>query len=250
MKNLLTFILITISYISYSQGLFVKYSDKITYPDNPEDNFEVEWSLYLNNNRSLYTPISLFEDKNKVEYTTNEEGQEGKVITNNYFDYKIPYKNYETKEQVTIIHKKGVDYKIKEPLETFEWTITEKTKKIGEYTARLATTTRFGLPVDVWYTEEIPFSAGPAGFHGLPGLILEYSLGFKTVVAVKIDFNFNGKIEIPEKGTFITRENFEILKRESSLQPQHTIETTNEGNISKTTSKTITVETRKSSKKN
>lgn len=249
MKNFLVFFFILVTSISYSQGLLVEYSDMTTYPEHPEDDFNIKWNLFVNKNTSLYTPASLIEDKTTVKNVVLE-GEEREVKGYRYINYEISYKNYRSKEQVTIVHYNTKDYRINEPLEIFEWVITDETKTIGKYTARLATTTKMGYPVDAWFTEEIPFSSGPAGFHGLPGLILEYSFGFKLVVAKSIDFKFNGDVVLPEKGIIMTRGGYENLLKNSIPKPMHKVETKTVGNTTTTTTQGIIVKTREPNKKN
>lgn len=57
------------------------------------------------------------------------------------------------------------------------WHIGTETKTIGKYTAIRATTSRKKArhteEIEVWFTPELPYSFGPLGYNGLPGLILE-----------------------------------------------------------------------------
>ena len=62
-----------------------------------------------------------------------------------------------------------------------KWEITQETKEIGEFEVQKATTTPLVHGMDLnpnrtaiaWFTTDIPISAGPEGYYGLPGLILE-----------------------------------------------------------------------------
>ncbi len=53
-----------------------------------------------------------------------------------------------------------------------DWKITSDKKKINDLTAIKATAVFKNQPVEAWFTPDIPVSAGPEFFHGLPGLIL------------------------------------------------------------------------------
>ncbi|SDQ71259.1 GLPGLI family protein [Flagellimonas zhangzhouensis] len=61
--------------------------------------------------------------------------------------------------------------------ENVTWVISDETKRIGEYKAKKASTTRkigsFVEQIEVWFTSELSYSIGPLGYNGLPGLILE-----------------------------------------------------------------------------
>lgn len=53
------------------------------------------------------------------------------------------------------------------------WALTDDTLTVNGYFCQQATTTFRGVEWTVWYTEEIPSSAGPWRLRGLPGLIVE-----------------------------------------------------------------------------
>ncbi|BAP30791.1 uncharacterized protein CHSO_1754 [Chryseobacterium sp. StRB126] len=55
------------------------------------------------------------------------------------------------------------------------WTITDETKKIENYTLQKATTTFGGRSWAAWFCKDIPFHEGPFKLRGLPGLIFELS---------------------------------------------------------------------------
>ena len=53
------------------------------------------------------------------------------------------------------------------------WTLTDDTLTASGYLCQQAMATFRGLEWHVWYTEEIPSSAGPWRLRGLPGMIVE-----------------------------------------------------------------------------
>ena len=59
------------------------------------------------------------------------------------------------------------------PTPDIAWTLTEDTLTVNGYLCQQATTTFRGIEWHVWYTEEIPSSAGPWRLRGLPGLIVK-----------------------------------------------------------------------------
>ncbi len=99
-----------------------------------------------------------------------------------YKDHKDWYYDHSDK---TIIQTWGYD---KDP--TFygqwpadiKWEITEETKEIAGYKVQKATTTpllSLNIPniklltAIAWFAIDVPFSFGPEGYHGLPGLIVK-----------------------------------------------------------------------------
>lgn len=68
-------------------------------------------------------------------------------------------------------HNLSVEYE--EPLPQFEWEFMEAVDTVASYVCSKAKTLFRGREWTVWFTMEIPISAGPWKFSGLPGLILK-----------------------------------------------------------------------------
>ncbi len=62
-------------------------------------------------------------------------------------------------------------YRYEEPVPRFDWKYEDETREVMGYECRKATTHWRGRDWTAWYSE-IPVSAGPWKFNGLPGLIL------------------------------------------------------------------------------
>lgn len=85
----------------------------------------------------------------------------------------IVWTNYpegETTVRETIFPRRFDGY---EPTPKLTWTLTTDTLHISGYLCYRAETTFRGIHWEVWYTEEVPSSAGPWRLHGLPGLIVK-----------------------------------------------------------------------------
>lgn len=102
------------------------------------------------------------------------------------------------------------------------WELKKDTKKIDNYTCYKAVHTEFiertqtYREVIAWYTTDIPVPYGPAGYGGLPGLILELHYGNNALyVAQKI--TLNKPIELPKitKGEIITPREWAILNKKN-----------------------------------
>ncbi|MEH6535345.1 MAG: GLPGLI family protein [Psychroserpens sp.] len=70
--------------------------------------------------------------------------------------------------------------------------------------------------VTAWYAPQIPVSAGPADYHGLPGLILEVQADKTIMLCTKIVMNPKEKaaIEKPEKGDVVTRDEYNKIMKD------------------------------------
>ena len=60
-----------------------------------------------------------------------------------------------------------------EPTPDIAWTLTDDTLTVSGYLCQQATATHRGVEWRLWYTEEIPSSAGPWRLRGLPGMIVQ-----------------------------------------------------------------------------
>ena len=66
------------------------------------------------------------------------------------------------------------------PTPDIAWTLTDDTLTVSGYRCQQATATFRGVAWTVWYTEEIPSSAGPWRLRGLPGMIVKAESGAHT----------------------------------------------------------------------
>ena len=98
-----------------------------------------------------------------------------------------------------------------------KWELSEETKIIDNYVCYKATSTQivinskgtFKHPIIAWYCPSIPFSYGPRGYTGLPGLILELQVRHIKWGATKIFLSKEIKtIDAPTKGKVVTEEEY------------------------------------------
>ncbi len=100
---------------------------------------------------------------------------------------KVFYKDYFAKK----IHAKLFIGNKKEVVDDFfdwNWEITDDEKNINGYLCKKAITRIQGYYFEAWFTQEIPISAGPEKFDGLPGLILYVNTGGVEFIAKSISF--------------------------------------------------------------
>ena len=109
-----------------------------------------------------------------------------------------------------------------------KWKYHNETKTIGEYLCFKATTfytittpqgKLFRHNLTAWYTPELPYKFGPAGYGNLPGLIIELQSNKYTYGVKKIEFYDNKKTKVNKipklkRKKRITEEEFEKLAAE------------------------------------
>lgn len=149
------------------------------------------------------------DDVNKLEYK----------FSSAHFSMGIIYQNLKADEVLNKKESLGKNFLVKSPLNV-HWEITSEKKYIGKYKCYKATSSCAGCNknqiITVWFTPDIPVPFGPAGYGGLPGLILEVSKHIYTLTADKIKFLNNApKISKPTEGEFITADELNKLQWEA-----------------------------------
>jgi GLPGLI family protein len=141
------------------------------------------------------------------------------------------YKNIKTNSLVQQQEFYGKQFLVKDDLLKIDWKMGTETKQIGNYTCFKATASIpsadlswFNFSWDdlraeqntaeiqmteivAWYSPQIPVSQGPMEYTGLPGLILEVSVGNTTMLCSEIIINPKDKIKIeaPDKGKVVAK---------------------------------------------
>ena len=149
----------------------------------------------------------------------------------NIFEYKfskfifstgIYYQNRETGKTLNEKSSMGKNYLVHDSLNS-DWKVTTESKYIGKYkcfkAVSLCSSCSNNQEITAWFTPEIPVPYGPAGYGGLPGLILEVSKFRYTLSLKKLKLsNKNISIEKPTKGTLITADKLKELQWEKRME--------------------------------
>lgn len=222
MKNiLLLFLLFSINI--YSQTTFVKvnYVLKIGY-DEGFSNADALKDYYamaqkgadqVNFDLEATKVASYFKLKETISNSETTFAMSFSEATDSYYNegdtgYKIKY-----------INGRFGEFRINDTEKT-EWKLENETKYIDSYLCYKATSEQivinsegtFKHPIVAWYCPAIPFSFGPKGYQGLPGLILELQVRNITWGATKIELSKDDKIiEKPTKGRLVTQEDYNKL---------------------------------------
>ena len=91
-----------------------------------------------------------------------------------------------------------------EPTPEIAWTLTDDTLTVGGYLCQTATCKFRGVEWRVWYTDEIPSSAGPWRLRGLPGLIVKAENEAHTFCLIELRQEYT-PITAPDKNPDVQR---------------------------------------------
>ena len=112
----------------------------------------------------------------------------------------------------------GRTFLIRESRPTYEWRLVGEESEFLGYMVQKAIAVQDSTTIEAWFTPQIPVSAGPGRFSGLPGLILVVSVnrGDELYSAIEVDLSGldESAIVAPEEGDEVTREEYEILVEE------------------------------------
>ncbi len=174
---------------------------------------ETQFELVFDKNESIYS---------KVETLELDEGnqlQKMKNINNDIF-----YNNIPSKEKIFNTSQFIQKYNVILDYKTYVWQITNETKVVSGFKCFKALTTvldsynplkdrQLQLTHYAWFTPDLPYSFGPKGFDGLPGLVLEASENGRIFYVTSIEFDLkNAKpIEKPKASTTISSEEYDKM---------------------------------------
>lgn len=102
---------------------------------------------------------------------------------NSVFVLVDPEGNVKGKETFT-----GDEYYYSGNKDNLEWEITDEKKQIGQYSCTKANLKNLA-GTSVWFTTDIPVSAGPDIYQGLPGLVLEVEAIFEKTDLQSVNFS-------------------------------------------------------------
>lgn len=235
---LLFFLLVTFSVFSQAKKQYVKakvsYSVKVHLDKNQEIykitekyspgliaraesvDSEIDFSLVFNDSTSIfYLEKKLYSDNRASGFVIRNSGFYGRI--------KQQHNNYITEELQEDFGK----FLVSRPYQ--DWELHDETKMIGDYLCFKATTFHtitnprgkvFKHNFTAWYTPQLPYKFGPAGYGNLPGLIIELQGDRASYGVNRIQFydanEASKENEMPElkRKKLITEEEFEKLAAE------------------------------------
>lgn len=190
-----------------------KLRDKIT---QYQESFEFE--LFFDKTKSIYRLVDNINfDDQSIEY------QITRGLSNELY-----YKDLLKKEKIKQTTALDELFNIVKSFEQYKWVVSSETKVIDGYTCYKATchyeeyddNRKMSLSFNpvVWFAPSLPYSFGPMGLDGLPGLVLEGTFNGRVYFyATSIDLNDKTltKIERPVHGKYVTEEEFRKVLAEN-----------------------------------
>lgn len=172
--------------------------------------------LLFNEREWLYTDVPGSEDEGNLELSHESEGMNFQMKMAR--PQNILYGNLDEDLYLNQRELFGRMFLIADTLKKHAWKLTGEQRKIGEYVCLKASTEADSQQVVAWFTPQIPVSAGPDGYGGLPGLILELDInnGQRRAVASSVELMplEAGALERPSKGKKVSRAEFEKIEAE------------------------------------
>ncbi len=131
-----------------------------------------DFELYFNKDFSLYQ-IAAAAQAEQEEHFPEGPGREGGVRVRFRANAASRYVDRPQGRSLEHTDFLGREFIIEDQLPKYDWKLTGERKTILGLPVEKATFTDTTGQVVAWFTPAIPVSAGPANYHGLPGLILE-----------------------------------------------------------------------------
>lgn len=135
-----------------------------------------------------------------------------------YYDFGIN----ETVRQIEFMTR---HFLITGSIEKQAWKLTNRKIKIQDYICLSAELKQGEDLITVWFTSEIPVSAGPGEFSGLPGLILAVDINGETAfmaTSVELTPPQDGAMSKPDKGKKVIQEEFDKTVAEKEKEWKET----------------------------
>lgn len=165
-------------------------ADRMKLTWGKRDNYKGQnYDMFFKNNKSLYT------------YKEEEQSESGWSWRKDEF---VLIRDYNKKELHDLKEELGVMFVVQDKIPRYRWKILNEIREIEGYLCMKAETkdTIKGQTIHAWFSDAIPMSAGPEGYGGLPGMILEIDInnGDAVITATKVDMGTPlDKLPIPKK---------------------------------------------------
>ena len=194
------------------------YKSVMNSSDNPPRLLEDQkFRLFCNPVASRFETIrsTMIGDDNTIRYKVEQFARF--LYRDN--SHGITYKNRQERRKLYQTEIADNIFLVKEKYNQYKWKLKNDRKKILGYRCYKAVGSYreynhifkrvVTINVTAWYAPGVPFSFGPSGYDGLPGLVLEASRGQFHFIATKITFSPKETMVMPpDKGIEVSRKEF------------------------------------------
>lgn len=177
--------------------------DRIALAYSKQDGYKTKMELLFSPSKSLYTYPEETENSGEYSWSNSEH---------------VIFRDFDNARKTDIIELIGKTYIIEDSLIAPKWKILNEIKEIQGQMCMKAQSqnTVKGQTITAWFADNLPVSAGPDEYFGLPGLILELDIndGDVIITATNVEFKpVNEKIILPRKmkGRKINTEQYNSL---------------------------------------
>ncbi len=179
-------------------------------------------SLAFTETETLYKDVDPADNEQVVEAGSEDGGMQMKFVVMRP-DEQL-YLHLKDKKMVHQRDFMGKKFLIKGDIKQRQWKLTGEQKNIQGYTCMKALLQDTSRQVEAWFTPQIPVSAGPDLWGGLPGIILELTdaKNQRAFTAIKVELKSleAGAIAIPEKGKVVTEAEYDQIVEEKTKEMQ------------------------------
>jgi GLPGLI family protein len=171
-----------------------------------DDDWKEKMKLVFSPTKSLYTYLN-----------DQGESEDGTWAWRN--DELIITRDFEKEKKTEVIEMLGKTYIVDDSLHTPKWKVMNQIKDVAGYICMKAVTedTVKKQKITAWFAGDIPVSAGPERYFGLPGVILELDIneGDVVITATKVEFKkLDKELIMPKtKGKKIKDADYDALLR-------------------------------------
>ena len=141
-------------------------------------------------------------------------------------EIKKVYYDFEKNEKTEQLEFMTRNFLVSKSIENKGWKLTNNKFKVQNYVCQTAELKRGDDTITAMFTSEIPVSAGPDAFFGLPGLILAVEINGETAfmaTSVELTSPPKNKLSKPDDGKEVTQEEFAKIVEEKVKEFKETL---------------------------
>jgi GLPGLI family protein len=197
--------------IKYKHKVFIEFENM---PADMPKSVDTYTRLVFNGNESLYEK----DPDVKVDVDVNDNTPR-MFRRMRMTPAKTTYKNTDKSLSLEALNLFGKDFLITDSIENIKWkVIATEQKVVAGYTCMKAMYSDTASNIVVYFSPQIPKKFGPDKYGNLPGIILEVQSANFHIIATEIKTDNTVTVTAPNKGSKMTRKEFEKLREEKTKE--------------------------------